>query len=434
MAGQHQHRYPWAGVSVAVLSGAAWAGGAELNSADTAWILTSTGLVLFMTMPGLALLYCGLVRTRNALSVIVQCFAVSALVSVLWMLAGYTFALTDGGSANAWIGGLSRLFLRGLTPDDLSGNLPEVVFCMYHLTFAIFAPALIIGSFVERTTFPTTLWFTAIWSLLVYVPVCHWMWGGGWLAQLGAMDFAGGVVVHTTAGLAALTAAWYIGPRRGFPRTHMPPHNLALTAAGAGILAVGWHGFSAGSALMATGAAGIAMLNTHAGASVGCLVWMGLEWIRFGKPTMLGILTGMIAGLGIISPAAGFVGPTGAIIMGAIGGSVCFFAIHWIKRTLAIDDTLDVFPVHGVGGMIGTVLTAPFALDVFGGGGIPSGLAVGQQIIIQLIAVAVAGAWSMLVSLAILKLLSRFISLRVRPDIENEGLDVAMHNGKAYHF
>lgn len=406
----------------------------EINSADTAWILTSTGLVLFMTVPGLALLYGGLVRTKNVLSVLVQCFAVTSLVSILWMIGGYSLALTDGGDLQNWLGGTSRLFLWGLNAESLSANLPEAVFCMYHLTFAVFAPALMIGGLVERMKFSAILWFTAIWTLLVYVPICHWIWGGGWLAQLGVIDFAGGIVVHTTAGIAALTGAWLVGPRRGFPATLMPPHNLTLSAAGAGILWVGWHGFSAGSALMANGAAGIAMLTTHIAATAGALVWMAVEWRYYGKPTLLGLITGMIAGLGIISPAAGFVGPAGALFMGTVAGFVCFFAIHWIKRKLAIDDALDVFPVHGVGGMIGSLLTAPLALTVLGGSGLPTELNVFNQIAIQILAVGVALLWSGGVSYLGLKLLDRVLGLRVNVDEETEGLDIALHNGKGYHL
>ncbi len=406
----------------------------ELNSADTAWILTSTGLVLFMTVPGLALFYGGLVRTKNVLSVLVQCFAVTSLVSILWMVAGYSLALTDTGPWPAVLGGFSRLFLLGLDADALTGNLPESVFCIYHLTFAVFAPALMIGSFVERMRFSATLWFTLGWTLLVYVPVCHWIWGGGWLAQLGVVDFAGGIVVHTTAGIGALTAAWRVGPRRGFPGTLMPPHNLTLTAAGAGILWVGWHGFSAGSALMANGAAGVAMLTTHIAATAGALVWMAVEWSRFGRPTLLGLATGMIAGLGIISPAAGFVGPLGALAMGILAGGICFFAIHWVKRKLAIDDALDVFPVHGVSGMIGSLLTAPLAVKALGGSGLPTGLDVLQQVGVQGIGVLVALGWSGAASLAILTLVDRFNGLRVGADDETEGLDLSSHNGKGYHL
>lgn len=406
----------------------------ELNSADTAWILTSTGLVLFMTVPGLALLYGGLVRTKNVLSVLVQCFAVTSLVSILWMVAGYSLALTETEGESPFIGGWSRLFLLGLNANSLTGNLPESVFCMYHLTFAVFAPALMIGGFVERMKFSATLWFTLFWTLLVYVPVCHWIWGGGWLAQWGVIDFAGGIVVHTTAGIGALTAAWLVGPRRGFPNTLMPPHNLTLTAAGAGILWVGWHGFSAGSALMANGAAGVAMLTTHIAATAGALVWMAVEWMRFGRPTLLGVVTGMIAGLGIISPAAGFVGPLGALLMGVMAGFICFFAIHWIKRKLVIDDALDVFPVHGIGGMIGSLLTAPLAAEALGGSGLPTGLGVWQQTAVQAGGVGVALLWSGAVSYVVLKLIGRLNGLRVTADEETEGLDLGSHNGKGYHL
>lgn len=406
----------------------------ELNSADTAWILTSTGLVLFMTVPGLALFYGGLVRTKNVLSVLVQCFAVTSLVSILWMVGGFSLALTENGALQPVIGGVSRLFLLGLNANSLFGNLPESVFCMYHLTFAVFAPALMIGGVVERMRFSALLWFTVFWTLLVYVPVCHWIWGGGWLAQLGTVDFAGGIVVHTTAGAGTLTAAWLLGPRRGFPQTLLPPHNLTLTAAGAGILWVGWHGFSAGSALMANGAAGLAMLTTHIAATAGALVWMAVEWIRFGRPTLLGVVTGMIAGLGIISPAAGFVGPLGALVMGVVAGSVCFFAIHWIKRRLGIDDALDVFPVHGVGGMLGSLLAAPLALEEAGGTGLPSGLGLLPQIGAQAIAVTVALIWSGTISFVALKLIDRWVGLRVGLDEETEGLDVTSHNGQAYHL
>jgi Amt family ammonium transporter len=406
----------------------------ELNAADTAWILTSTGLVLFMTVPGLALLYGGLVRTKNVLSVMVQCFAVTSLVSILWMVAGYSLALTETGGWQPFIGGITRLFLLGMNADSLTGNLPESVFCMYHLTFAIFAPALMIGSCVERMRFSSMLWFTLGWTLLVYVPVCHWIWGGGWLAELGVIDFAGGIVVHTTAGIGALMAAWLLGRRRGFPNTLMPPHNLTLTAAGAGILWVGWHGFSAGSAMMANGAAGVAMLTTHIAATAGALVWMAVEWMRFGRPTLLGVVTGMIAGLGIISPGAGFVGPLGALLLGILAGIVCFFAIHWIKRTLNIDDALDVFPVHGVGGMIGSLLTAPLALESMGGSGLPTGHGVWLQLGLQALAVIVALVWSGGISFLVLKLIDHFHGLRVGPDDETEGLDLSSHNGKGYHL
>ena len=408
--------------------------GSVLNPADTAWILTSTGLVLFMTVPGLALFYGGLVRTKNVLSVLIQCFAVTSLVSVLWMVAGYSLALTASSEFQPWIGGVGRLFLTGLDAESLTGSLPESVFCMYHLSFAVFAPALMIGGVVERMRFSSLLIFTGLWTMLVYVPVCHWLWGGGWLSQLGAVDFAGGIVVHTTAGAATLTAAWLLGPRRGFPVTLLPPHNLTLTAAGAGILWVGWHGFSAGSALMANGAAGLAMLTTHIAATAGALVWMTVEWARYGRPTLLGIATGLIAGLGIVSPVAGFIGPMGALVLGVVAGTVCFFAIGAIKRGLGIDDALDVFPVHGVGGMIGAVMLPLLSLKALGGTGLPGEHTLFEQVGIQGVAVIASALWSVGVSYVLLKGIDALTGLRVPPDEETEGLDLSSHNGKGYHF
>lgn len=408
--------------------------GSVLNPADTAWILTSTGLVLFMTVPGLALFYGGLVRTKNVLSVLIQCFAVTSLVSVLWMVAGYSLALTASSEFQPWIGGVDRLFLSGLDAESLTGSLPESVFCMYHLSFAVFAPALMIGGVVERMRFSSLLIFTGLWTMLVYVPVCHWLWGGGWLSQLGAVDFAGGIVVHTTAGAATLTAAWLLGPRRGFPVTLLPPHNLTLTATGAGILWVGWHGFSAGSALMANGAAGLAMLTTHIAATAGALVWMTVEWARYGRPTLLGIATGLIAGLGIVSPVAGFIGPMGALLLGVVAGTVCFFAIGAIKRRLGIDDALDVFPVHGVGGMIGAVMLPLLSLKALGGTGLPGEHTLFEQVGIQGVAVIASALWSVGVSYVLLKGIDALTGLRVPPDEETEGLDLSSHNGKGYHF
>ncbi|MEY4719061.1 MAG: hypothetical protein RL563_1679 [Pseudomonadota bacterium] len=406
----------------------------QLNSADTAWILTASGLVLFMTVPGLALFYGGLVRTKNVLSVLMQCFAVTALVSVLWLLGGYSLALTDGGSWQAWLGGFSGLALTNLTADTVRDNLPETVFCMYHLTFAIFAPALIIGGVAERIKFTALLWFVALWELLIYVPVCHWVWGGGWLAQLGVMDFAGGVVVHVSGGMAALIAAMMLGSRRGFPRVPMPPHNLTMTATGAGILWVGWHGFSAGSALMANGAAGIAMLSTHMSAAAGSLAWMTIEWIRFGKPSGLGLITGMVAGLGMIAPSAGFISPLGGLVVGIIAGCLCFFSLHWIKRRLAIDDTLDVFAIHGVGGIVGTLLTAVLASEGLGGIGMVSDNGMLGQLAVQALAVLSVMSWSAGISFVILKLLDHFVGLRIESHDETEGLDLSQHNEQGYNF
>lgn len=406
----------------------------QLNAADTAWILTASGLVLFMTVPGLALFYGGLVRTKNVLSVLMQCFAITSLVSVLWLLAGYSLALSDGGRWQNLLGGLSAVSLLNINADSVKDNLPETVFCMYHLTFAIFAPALIVGGVAERMKFSALLWFVACWELLIYVPVCHWLWGGGWLSQLGIMDFAGGIVVHVSGGIAALVAAMMLGPRRGFPRVPMPPHNLAMTATGAGILWVGWHGFSAGSALMANGAAGIAMLSTHMSAAAGSLVWMALEWVRFGKPSGLGLITGMVAGLGMIAPSAGFVAPLGGLAIGMIAGGLCFFSLHWIKRRFAIDDTLDVFAIHGVGGMVGSLLTALFASEALGGIGTLADNGIGGQFIAQGIGVAAVLAWSGGLSFMILKLLDKTLGLRVSIGDETEGLDITLHNEQGYNL
>ena len=403
----------------------------ELNSADTAWILTASGLVLFMTVPGLALFYGGLVRTKNVLSVLMQCFAITSLVSILWLVFGYSFALTEG---TALLGGTSRLLLLSMNAESLRDNLPETVFCMYHLTFAVFAPALIVGGVAERMKFSAVLWFVALWELLIYVPVCHWIWGGGWLAQLGVMDFAGGIVVHVSGGVAALVGAITLGPRRGFPRIPMPPHNLTMTATGAGILWVGWHGFSAGSALMANGAAGIAMLATHMSAAAGAMTWMAIEWIRFGKPTGLGLVTGMVAGLGMVAPAAGFVSPTGGLAIGVIAGGLCFTAMHEIKRRFQVDDTLDVFAIHGVGGIVGSLLTAIFAAESFGGIGTTSDNGVTGQLGVQAMGVLAVLAWSAGISFLLLLVLNRTIGLRATPQEETEGLDLALHNEQGYNL
>lgn len=405
----------------------------ELNSADTAWILTASGLVLFMTVPGLALFYGGLVRTKNVLSVLMHCFAITALVSVLWLLAGYSLALSDGGDWQAWLGGFSKLGLTSLTADSLRGNLPETVFCMYHLTFAIFAPALIVGGVAERVKFSALLIFVALWELLVYVPVCHWVWGDGWLAKLGIMDFAGGLVVHVAGGIAALVAALMIGPRQGFPKLPMPPHNLTMTATGAGILWVGWHGFSAGSALMANGAAGIAMLSTHMSAAAGSLAWMCIEWLRFGKPSGLGLITGMVAGLGMIAPSAGFITPLAGLVIGLIAGSLCFYSLHWIKRRYAIDDTLDVFAIHGIGGIVGSMLTAVFAAEALGGIGTIAD-SISDQLLTQAIGVLAVLTWSGLISYGILLLLKHTLGIRVDLGDESEGLDLSHHNEQGYNL
>ncbi|MGZ4957660.1 MAG: ammonium transporter [Methylomonas sp.] len=406
----------------------------QLNAADTAWILTASGLVLFMTVPGLALFYGGLVRTKNVLSVLMQCFGITSLVSVLWLIGGYSLALSDGGAWQNLLGGFSKLSLLALNADSVKDNLPETVFCMYHLTFAIFAPALIVGGVAERIKFSALLWFVAFWELLIYVPVCHWLWGGGWLSNLGAMDFAGGIVVHVSGGTAALVCALMIGNRRGFPRVAMPPHNLTMTATGAGILWVGWHGFSAGSALMANGAAGIAMLSTHMSAAAGSLTWMTIEWLRFGKPSGLGLITGMIAGLGMVAPSAGFISPLGGLLIGSVAGCLCFFTLHWIKRRFSIDDTLDVFAIHGVGGIVGSLLTAILASEHLGGIGTVADNGIIGQLTVQAIAVLSVLTWSGSISYLILKVLDKTLGLRVTSSDETEGLDISLHNEQGYNL
>ncbi len=402
----------------------------ELNQANTAWILTSTALVLFMTIPGLSLFYAGLVRVKNVLSVLMQCFAITCVVSILWLLFGYSLAFSEG---NAFIGGFSNVLLAGIQEDTLSGDIPESVFAMFQLTFAIITPALIVGGFAERMRFSAMLLFAAIWLLVVYAPVTHWVWGGGWLGEMGLLDFAGGTVVHVTAGVAALTAAMYMGTRRGFPSTPMTPHNMTMTITGAGMLWVGWFGFNAGSALAANGDAGMAMLVTHMSAAAGAFTWMCIEWIRYGKPSALGAVTGMVAGLGTITPASGFVGPGGALIIGISAGFVCFNATMYLKQKLGIDDSLDVFPVHGVGGALGTILAGVFAsssLGVFSGQG--DGLPMGEQVVVQLTGVFATGIYTAIVTFVLLKVIDVVIGIRVTEEEETEGLDINQHNERGY--
>ena len=403
-----------------------------LDSGDTAWMLTSTALVLFMTLPGLALFYSGLVRNRNVLSVMMQCFSIGCAASLVWVIAGYTLTFGEGALLGGLTGGLGKAFLAGVGADSMSGTIPETVFIMFQMTFAIITPALIVGAFAERIRFSSMLLFCMLWLLLVYVPVAHWVWGGGWLAQRGFMDFAGGAVVHINAGVAALVAAVVVGNRRGFPDTHMPPHNLPLTVAGACMLWVGWFGFNAGSAIASDGAAGMAMLVTHLGAASASLAWMTAEWLRFGKPSVLGIVTGMVAGLGTITPASGFVGPGGAIVIGLAAGFVCFTATQILKRKLKIDDSLDVFPVHGVGGMLGILLTAIFASTQFGGMGLPDGVSIGQQFVVQLTGMVATVAWCAVVTFVLLKLVNAIVPLRVTDEQEIQGLDLALHEERGY--
>jgi Amt family ammonium transporter len=405
-----------------------------INSGDTAWMLGATALVLFMTLPGLALFYGGLVRSRNVLSVLMQCFAIAAMASIVWILGGYSLAFGAGGSAQPWIGGLGKAMFSGVTADAVSGTIPESVFAMFQLTFAIITPALVVGAFAERMRFAAMLLFSTLWLLLVYIPVAHWVWGGGWLADLKFLDFAGGAVVHINAGVAALTAALVLGNRRGFPTVPMPPHNLPTTVAGAGMLWVGWFGFNAGSALAANGSAGMAMLATHTAAAAGCLAWMAQEWLRFGKPSVLGIVTGMVAGLGTITPASGYVGPGGALLIGLLAGTVCFWATQYLKRRLEIDDSLDVFPVHGVGGIMGTLLTGVFGAAALGGIGHPDGRTIAAQLGVQLAGTVATLLWSAGMTWLVLKVTGLVCKLRVTAEEENEGLDLVLHEERGYNI
>ena len=402
-----------------------------LDAGDSAWLLTSTALVLFMTLPGLALFYAGLVRSKNALSVLMQCFAIACAMSLMWVLVGYGLAFGDGGRLNPFIG-MGNILLSDVTRGAMHNTIPESVWVMFQMTFAIITPALIVGGFAERMKFSAVLLFSVLWLVAVYAPVCHWVWGGGWLGAMGLLDYAGGTVVHINAGVAAIVAAVVLGKRRGFPQTAMPPHNLTLTVAGASMLWVGWFGFNAGSAVAANGDAGMAMLVTHISAAAGSLAWMSVEWVKHGKPSVLGIVTGMVAGLGMITPASGYVGPVGALIMGFAAGIVCYFATQTIKRRLKIDDSLDVFPVHGVGGILGTILAGVFAAKGLGGVGLAEGTTVGSQVLTQIIGVLVTVVWCAVLSFAILKIVDALVGLRVPPEMETEGLDLSEHDERGY--
>jgi len=401
----------------------------KLDAANTAWMLTAAVLVLFMTLPGLALFYAGLVRMKNVLSVLVQCFAITCVVTLAWLVVGYSIAFGEG---NAWWGGLGKSFLTGIDVKTVKGSIPETVFAMYQLTFAIITPALVIGAFAERVRFGGMLLFSVLWLLIVYCPIAHWVWGDGWLMKRGLMDFAGGTVVHLNAGVAALVCALVLGRRRGFPDTAMPPHNMTMALTGAAMLWVGWFGFNAGSALAADGAAGMAMLVTHIGAATGAFAWMLCEWLRYRKPSALGIATGMVAGLGTITPASGFVGPIGALVIGALAGVACFFATSYMKRALNVDDSLDVFPVHGVGGLLGTLLTGIFVSSTFNGIGYPEKVTMGEQFMTQLIGVAATAVWSGVITWILLKLVDAVAGMRVANEEETEGLDTVLHNEKGY--
>ena len=403
----------------------------ELNGANTSWILTSTALVLFMTLPGLALFYAGLVRSKNVLSILMQCFAIAGMGSIIWLTIGYSLSFGEG---NNYIGDFSKLFLASVGEETLSGDIPESLFVMFQMTFVIITPALIIGAFAERMKFSSMMLFSGLWIVFVYAPVCHWVWGGGWLGDMGMLDFAGGTVVHITAGVAALVAAIVIGNRRGFPQTPMPPHNLTMTVCGAGMLWVGWFGFNAGSALAANGDAAMAMLVTHISAAAGAISWMTIEWIRYGKPSVLGIVTGMVAGLGTITPASGFVGPMGALVIGLSAGFVCYFATQLIKRKFLIDDSLDVFPVHGVGGILGTLLVAIFAsseLGVFSGQGLD--VSIGEQFGVQFIGVIATATYTAVITWILLYVSGIATGgIRVSEEDEEMGLDIALHEETGY--
>jgi Amt family ammonium transporter len=406
----------------------------RIDPANTAWMIVASALVLFMTLPGLALFYAGLVRAKNALSVLMQCFAITCVVSLAWVVVGYSLAFGDGGAANGWWGGLGKSFLAGIGVKTVKGTLPESLFAMYQMTFAIITPALVIGALAERVRFSAMLLFSLLWLLFVYCPIAHWVWGEGWLQQLGIMDFAGGTVVHANAGIAALVCALVLGARQGFPDTAMPPHNMTLVLTGACMLWVGWFGFNAGSALAADGTAAMAMLVTHIAAATASLTWMFCEWLRYGKPSVLGIATGMVAGLSTITPASGFVGPMGAIAIGLLAGGLCFFATSYMKRALGVDDSLDVFPVHGVGGVLGTTLTGVFAATALGGVGYGEGGSMVGQIGVQLAGVMATVIWSAFLTWVILKVCDAALGMRVTREHETEGLDTVLHGEKGYNL
>jgi len=412
----------------------AFAQGSEISGANTAWILTATALVLFMTIPGLSLFYGGLVRTKNVLSILMQCFAITIMISILWLLVGYSIAF--GPSESAFWGGLSKALFNGVEVDSVSGDIPETVFAAFQMTFAIITPALIVGAFAERMKFSAMMMFSGLWALLVYFPVANWVWGGGWLGQMGLIDFAGGTVVHVTAGVAAVVAALMLGQRKGFLSSAMVPHNMTMTVTGAGMLWVGWFGFNAGSALAADGSAGMALIATHLSASAGALTWMSIEWIKYGKPSALGAVTGMVAGLATITPASGSVGPAGAMLVGIAGGAVCYFATTYMKTKLRIDDSLDVFPVHGVGGMLGTVLAGILIsqnLGVFSGNGYAEGMAMGSQVIVQITGILAIGIYTGVLTIIILKLVGALTSgIRVSDEEEQMGCDITDHDEKGY--
>ena len=400
-----------------------------LDTGNTAWVLTSTALVLFMTLPGLALFYAGLVKSKNILSVLMHCIAIACLASLIWLGVGYSMAFSEG---NQWVGGLQKAFLSGVERGSLSGDIPETVFFMFQMTFAIITPALMVGAYVERIKFSAVLLFSGLWLIAVYAPVTHWIWGGGWLAERGILDYAGGLVVHLTAGISALVLAAALGPRKGFPDQVDPPHNPALVMIGASMLWVGWFGFNAGSALAANEDAGMAMLVTHISAGTASLVWMAIDWIKFGKPTLIGLVTGTIAGLASITPASGFVGPIGGLVIGFSAGIICYILVSFVKSSLRIDDSLDVFAVHGAGGVLGIILVSFLADTRFGGVGYADGMDSISQLSVQGIGIASVLAWSIVASLIIIVIVKTTTGLRVDPTVEEEGLDISTHGETNY--
>jgi Amt family ammonium transporter len=432
--GREKFLLPAAAATAAFLPMDAMAQTATLNGANTAWILTSTALVLFMTLPGLALFYGGLVRAKNVLSVLMHCFAIACLASVLWLVVAYSLAFGQGGGLQPWIGGLGKAFLAGVGTGALTGDIPEVVFFMFQMTFAIITPALIVGAYPERMRFGAVLLVSGFWLLHVYAPVCHWVWGGGWLAGMGVLDFAGGLVVHATAGVSAIVIAKMVGSRDGFPGDLRPPHNPSMTMMGAAMLWVGWYGFNAGSALAANGNAGMAMLVTHISAAAASLTWMTIEWLKFGKPSLVGIVTGMVAGLATITPASGFVGPAGGLVYGILAGMVCYWAVSYIKHSLKIDDSLDVFAVHGVGGILGILLVSAFADPMLGGLGLAKDVTIGKQFAVQLIGTVATVAWSVVMTYIIVKVVGAILPLRATNEAETDGLDLSEHGERGYNY
>ncbi|MAU86944.1 MAG: ammonium transporter [Alphaproteobacteria bacterium] len=400
-----------------------------INSGDTSWILTATALVLFMTMPGLALFYAGLVRSKNILSVLMHCAAICCLASVIWLAIGYSLAFSGDG---AYIGDLSKVFLSDVTRDSVSGTIPESLFFSFQMTFAVITPALIVGAYVERIKFGAVLMITSLWLVLVYAPVCHWVWGGGWLSELGVYDFAGGIVVHVTAGVSALVIAKMLGNRSGYPDQIQPPHAPWMVMVGASMLWVGWFGFNAGSALTAGTDASMALLVTHISAATASLVWLIIEWLRFGKPSLVGLVTGTIAGLATVTPASGFIGPMGGFICGLAGGIVCYYCVDLVKVKFNLDDSLDVFAVHGVGGATGTLLVAILILPIFAGVGLGEGVSVFNQIVVQATGIISTVIWTVLATTAIVLITKKMTGLRVDDEDEIEGLDYKAHGETGY--